>query len=454
MKNRIHLLLILFITIVSCNQKVSINSLDDIYSEIGIENQQFEILGNKESIIECREGTKILIPKHTFKLPNGEFPDSSLVIQVKECYSISSFLLENLSTMSSNQILESGGMINVTASYKGDSLLIDKNKALVISMPTKKKKSKMNLFFGNRKENGSIDWSIDKEGSKINKATSSENIKKEYRYMTILSEWHYWYTPGKADTTINIGTHPLVGTDNNLTEYIKNFQFLDNEYVKLISENDSNKIKVKFRINESGDFYNIKVISSETEVATEKIIKYFDEFPHFDLLESGLNPEYWFDWILTLSASYDIDKEKYNRAFNNKYSKYKTSVIDKMNISELNNYVFTATQLGWINCDRFWDYNGSKIDFVVNTLANDKTDVKIIFEGIQSIMQGIQIDDKIVFRNVPEGLNVKIIGLTYENNQPLLAVEKTKIQSGNYELKAFSSFTLDELEKELKKIKN
>lgn len=454
MKNRTYLLLILFIAIVSCNQNVTINSIEDIYSQIGVKSQQFEIIGNKENLIECKEGSKILIPKNSFILANGEYPDSSLIIHVKECYDISSFLLENLSTTSEERILESGGMINLSAYYKGDTLKIDKNKSLVISMPAKSKKSKMNLFLGNRKRDGSIDWKIDYAGSKINNVANSNNIKKEYRHMTILKRWESSYTPGKADTTIEILRHPLIGTDYNLTEYITNYQFLENEYVKMVSEKDSNFIKVKFRIDEKGDFYDIEVISSETESASREIIKYFEEFPHFDLSATGLNPNYWFDWFLTLSTKYDIDKERYNREFNNKYSKYKSRVIDKMNISDLNNYVFTTTKLGWINCDRFWDNNSPKIDFTVNTQLAEKADVKLLFEDIESIMQGSLIDDKIVFRNVPNGLKVKLVGISYENNQPLLAVGKTTTQDKVYNLQDFSTFTLEELETELQKIKN
>ncbi len=454
MKIGTHLLLFLLTIIVSCKSEATIESLDDVFSGIGVENQQFEILGNKENLITCKEGTKILIPRNTFILANGEYPDSSLVIQVKECYNISSFLLENLSTTSKERILESGGMLKITANYKGDSLLINKQKELVISMPAKKKKNNMNLFLGNRNENGSINWEIDKKGSEINKVVSSNNIKKEYRYKTTLREWQYWFEPGKADTTIDIGTLPLVGTKNNLSEYIDKFQFLDSEYIQKISEHDSSYIKIKFRLDENGDFYNIKVISSESKDAERKIIKYFDAFPHFDLSKSGLNPKYWYDWILSLSSKYDIDEEKFNRDFNNKYSKYKSQVIDKMNISELDDYIYTSSQLGWINCDRFWDYDGSKIDFIVNTPFSEKTDVKLIFEGIQCIMQGNLIDNRIVFKNVPIGLGVKLIGISYEDNQPLLAVRKTKIQDEIYDLQNFSKFTLKDLEEELKKIEN
>lgn len=434
----------------SCNRQDKIRSVADIYSKLEQEPQSFNIYPSKENILKCEQGTKILIPSNAFQIPNGVNPDS-ITLDVKEFYNSGSMITENLSTSSDNRILETGGMLHIDAKYKNERLTLNKGKTITISIPTDSKKPNMMLFKGTRDSIGAIDWKLDKEGSKINNAKAQNKIKREYHYIASLGKWSYINKDGKE---ISLDTHPLIGSQFTLEEYIENEQFLSQSDLKKIYDNKGDEIEIVFNINSSGDFYKLRVINCTDKKIEKALIDYFGNFPLLDIEKTGLDYAGYRDWAIGFRTKYDIDKEKYEREFNNKYSKYRQTAIDKMDLSELNTYIFSVSSLGWINCDRFWDYEKEKIDFLIATENPENADIKLIFTDINSILKGEYYNGQIIFRNVPLSENVKVVGLNVVNEKPVMAVKNTMIDKELFNLNDYNEFTISELENEMKGLKN
>ena len=95
---------------------------------------------------------KILLPIIPFKL--------------KEAYSFSDIIAENLSTHSGDKLLQTGGMFYAEAVYNGQS--VNLKKALNVSFASKESKLEgMQLFTGTRdpQRNGRMDWQPIKDPS-------------------------------------------------------------------------------------------------------------------------------------------------------------------------------------------------------------------------------------------------------------------------------------------------
>ncbi len=67
-------------------------------------------------------------------------------------------ILSNLTTSSNGKLLETDGMIFINYSANGKSLTINKDNPLYIEIPTKQKKTNMQVYEGVRDKNGNMNW--------------------------------------------------------------------------------------------------------------------------------------------------------------------------------------------------------------------------------------------------------------------------------------------------------
>lgn len=109
---------------------------------------------NKEQIIIAKQGTKIKVPAHAFDVPEG----SKVLLKVTEAYRKSDMILQNLSTVSNGQALETGGMIKIEAFANGQPVQLKEGMALDIAVPAEEVEDSMQLFASEVAEDGSINW--------------------------------------------------------------------------------------------------------------------------------------------------------------------------------------------------------------------------------------------------------------------------------------------------------
>ncbi len=130
----------------------------------------------------------------------------------------------------------------------------------------------------------------------------------------------------------------------------------------------------------------------------------------------------------------------------------KDKIVSNIDNAELNYYVLAASSFGWINCDRFWETDDEKIDYLVEVKNMNDVNLNLVFSDINSIMPATKVGNNYVFKNVPIGREVKLIGIGYNGESTTLAVNKTKITNKGFQLSGFKNFKLTELEKELNSI--
>ncbi|GGG29821.1 hypothetical protein GCM10011344_33410 [Dokdonia pacifica] len=115
------------------------------------------------------------------------------------------------------------------------------------------------------------------------------------------------------------------------------------------------------------------------------------------------------------------------------------------------NYLFTASRLGWINCDRFVRSN-TTTKYKVKIKDSDGTDVKIVFKRIRSILPSQFTTDGFDFGYVPKGEEVTLVAIKIVDNQYQLAIKDIntdRIEDLDLEFKAY---TVKALQEKLKKL--
>ncbi len=131
----------------------STTSIDDLYALLSSGYQTFNIDPTIDNTIRGEQGTILLIPANSFKVSRS---CRNINIELKEVYNKSDMILENLSTSSNGKLIESGGTIDVRATYKNRAVKL--RQPVGIMMPSREYKSGMELFYGDHDPHQDVNW--------------------------------------------------------------------------------------------------------------------------------------------------------------------------------------------------------------------------------------------------------------------------------------------------------
>ena len=156
-----------------------INTLEDLISLLtpGSPKQGFIINLDEETTINGKEGSTIIIPQDAFIFEDGTSPDGPIKVEIIESFNFNSFAKNGLSCNSGDQILESGGMMKITATSGGKDLNIRDGKDLAVSYPTTTIKKDMQLFYAEPQATGASNWIVAEseiETDFVDKVTTTE----------------------------------------------------------------------------------------------------------------------------------------------------------------------------------------------------------------------------------------------------------------------------------------
>ena len=130
----------------------------------------------------------------------------------------------------------------------------------------------------------------------------------------------------------------------------------------------------------------------------------------------------------------------------------KSSSSPSINKNDITHYLFNASKLGWINCDRFMNSKKTKIKFKVKVGKGTDIDVKIIFKNFKAVLPGKVEYENYIFDNVPIDEPVLIYAIKHENEQYYMALHDTTISNKNSPL-IFEKVSLPKLKEKIKALK-
>ena len=152
-----------------------------------------------------------------FNIAGGSFAGSDPIdIEIKEVYSPIEILYAGLTTESGGRLLESGGMIYINASRNHE--LVELLKPIDVSIPADYVNEEMQLFKGEEKVDGSIDW-VDPVMLDTNANRSSIDTGKGL-FATYCASCHSMYTDLTGPALA--GVEGRVNDRNILKAFIKN----------------------------------------------------------------------------------------------------------------------------------------------------------------------------------------------------------------------------------------
>jgi len=437
------------------NKLELIDSLSDVYKYFDKQPQLFYIQAKRDTTIICIEGTTIKIKANSFKSESTGKEISGIVqIAVKEYYKLSDMLLNNLSTTSGDRIIETGGMIHIAAMAENENCIIKPGREIEIGFPYSEKKDDMVLFNGERTNDG-IDWKLSKATDIVATARMEIAIMTEPEAYFIVEEMP-----------------DFPGGSAELKKYIEQ----NTRYpFSALKDKIEGTVSVSCVIDRTGFVTDIS-ISKGINSALDKAAYYLvSNMPKWKPgRQGGKSVSVAYTISVPFSATWEkLTQEEKNQAkifekeienekvvYKKTYRNYKEKFEDKVNdenlnsirVSDINRYLLSASQFGWINCDRFSNDNRDKTDFFVQPNEPNSTNIQLVFHSLKAIIPGQRQSNGFKFIKVPIGEKVTIIAFKTVNDKIFLAVHETEITDKEVTDLNFRPVTMELLREEMEKL--
>lgn len=130
----------------------------EIYNDSQIISEFFEINSISDTTLKTKNGTTIKLYANSLLNADGTSFTGTFKLEVKEAYKPIDFVLGNLTTISNNQKLSSGGMIYIDAHANEKTLSLKKGSEIGFSVPTEFLDEEMMIYTGSRDTNQVINW--------------------------------------------------------------------------------------------------------------------------------------------------------------------------------------------------------------------------------------------------------------------------------------------------------
>jgi hypothetical protein len=404
------------------------------------------ISNDKAQTVECKRGTKLFFPAGSFAYPSGKKAEGEIKLVIEECYDVDEMLAAKLSTTSGDRRLETAGMIRIRAYSGNTELRLADNSRYNIYFPLEgPRREDFQLFYGYRNDDGIMDWRLEENAQPINESAAvSEPIVNDCFVQISASQFRC----GTRIQEMDYFNWPLMNGQNLNQWFVSNF----NPDPSMLDDFCARRMysQITFHLNEDGTFKDYYVSHSSLEQYDRLLAGTLQSMPPLDM--NKFMPRYTEDHACILS--FGRQQETSSKQFVDRFKKrYDYADRDKkmMNVAteDLNYYVFSSTELGWINCDRFLPNEGPMVDVVVETPSCENASVSMVFDKDRSIVSGIKQGNQFVFSRVPANRSVRIITLDNPNGNPRMEETKLNTSSRKCVVRNMEPITLADLDRAL-----
>lgn len=434
------------------NPAVSKATMAQMLKELEPQAQTFSISSTDSSFLQGRMGTSLVLPDSLFETPSGKIPAGPIQLTLLECYNLSAILAKELSTTSGDQLLETAGMIHISATCNGEKLVIRSGKNYTVKFP-RKEKNDYTLFVGERTAGGIMDWRLNKKdgtpvelaSSKNSLATSTAFRAKNGRFIEIT---HSYMLGAVGKITKEDHFTWNLKTGESLNEY-----YLANANPPLEMVNDffekNLSCEITFKVNRDGEIIQTYISQSSYTPWDSQLNDFVKQLPALNISE--LMPTYTDAHAckLKFGKGFLAPTQTFLTQFREANNWKNGEDLGEVSRHDLFYYAFNTSTLGWINCDRFQSYEPDQLVTVsVVTPFPDSCNFSLVFDDLSMVIKAQRTVNGICFMGVPKGERVTLVGLQCNNGKAGLDMQSFTIgnRGSTVETKLFKPFSAKELD--------
>jgi hypothetical protein len=458
--------------IAKANFNKEAGEIAELFKKIKKPSQVFSINPKRDTVLVCKEGTRLSIPAFGFTYENGMPVRDSIKFEVTEFLSKKDFLLASLSTSSDGAMLETGGMLEIKTFSRGKEVKLRKNTSVLVEVPTQKMMPDMELFYGNHDSHGRVNWK--QENSKEEKFLKDRKKAKPMKqFANVMRVTSYIDTTGK-----------VFNEDKEAHEWADSARKTE----KMDSVEFSYIVNRKGEIKDGPIYYNNKLAKfgklkfgyndyvGLRGYYRPKYTRKLNFNTYYTIEVSGISYRYYLDeeqlkkikrQIKETKGSVTVrvkqvycktdtlliyNYEKYRKFMRENAMNYLKSDTVAIKTLQTSYYAFEATQLSWINIDRFYKSKTQMVPFAVKTEEGRYADVKVVFKSINSVLSGLNVLGRSDFETMPQGEQVTVVAIMIKEGITFLAIKNISIQSGIVDGLDFQAVSPQELKTKIGQI--
>ncbi len=447
-----------------------LESMAELWEKLDHQDRQiYTIDPAQPTRLTGERGTTLWIDAGAFISADGHSPGGPVEIVLEEAYDFESMLKSGLHTTAGGRLLQTGGMIYIGATAGGQPLQLRGGQSLLVAMPTDFQEENMELFYGATDSSGNLDWEAARQ-------PFAADLEAALQLPPRPVMRHYAFAePGfRADRSgePEVPAKPRAPYEPHEPRR-ESIRYNPGFFRKLLLG------KEKVRQQEEA-IYQQKLAEYEAkkekyvrdlETYKEEMLAYEDRLEVYrvkyeawleDMKEQKSNfrqsesyqKKYrqYQQMVEALQVRYEKEMADWEALRQQRLEEFEAKYDEAGNIGReaLTNYFYQVNQLGWVNCDRFWDVpEEEKLALAIKTPCTMEDRIFILFREDNSILQvNRRQDGQFTTNPIPGFAPVDIIAIRVENGRPLLARHETTAASYDGRLE-FKPCRLSDIRKEL-----
>ncbi len=416
-------------------------SLDGLFEQWQTEQQQhYSIDGSTNTKLIGEQGTAVWFEAGALVFEDGTPATGKIEVTLQEAYNYSDMLMANLSTHSDDVLLETGGMIYLSATANGKTLKVKAGEELVIALPRGDFKDDMEVFTAAMDANNQVlNWqptndAFGKDLSSVLNIGPRPSIPVRDRSTYAIDE----STKPEKVHEPKMPSEPRAPKAAQQRFYPDFWQRLLWSDEKIAAEEKSRYEKAYKDYEKRRDYYPTRVEKYEQKQAQHA--QYLKQLKQWELEQERERIAFYEEKHAKFAAQHRLYAEAYKKW---KAAREKR-LAELESFEEFGNqgldvtaaYFASVTNFGWINCDRFQRIpNSQKMQLAV--ADKDATDerVYVLLKNSNALVRTAHKDMLYLSMVIPKGVPATIVGLKFDGRQPMLAeLEVNSTPNVHYEL--------------------
>lgn len=405
------------------NRRVEVFIFKNQFNFNGTENQIFnkqarffKIDNSRDTTILGLEGTYIELPANSIN-PAKVSDNKIFEVSLTEYYTLSDIVLNRLTTRTTNEILETKGMINLTIVQDGMECTISRIKPIKVGFPnTDQSEDKMRLFYGKPDEDCEIIWE------------EAQN-PEDYSIPVFVLVEEMPEFPGKDIARISFLSRNIIYPQQATEKGIEG------------------TVYISFIVDSAGNIFNAKILRGIGGGCDEEALRVLNLMPRWiPGRQNGKNVAVLFTMpiIFSLDGNGQAGVNQSGIA-KGEYLSMNDSAFQKANIQNINRYIFDVLSLGWINCDQIVYKNRPQINLSVKLKTSGHISAYIIFTKTKSVLSGVNKNGYCMFNQVPKGEEIILIAIRKVQGKCYFGQKNIKVSSSIESLDNFEEISFDNL---------
>jgi hypothetical protein len=430
------------------NQENSLNFIAKKFPELAVKTDTFTFMPNQAKTLSTKNSRHILIKENSFIYQDGTPVTEPILIEIREFDTLADIIAEGLQTQSTEGVLETAGMFQVSAKTNSNKK-IKINPKFPLELQTLISKQQSNnkafdLYNGKKTENG-IRWNSPSRANQLGPIpfdliySNDEHKRYDYRKYffkntDLVKYQNTWIaTPGFFERVEDYSSFHSQNEDSTIQLFLTMADFpirkVDSLVVDLLRK-DSIDLMKKTPLNE----WDIKAITDKIQFYTNK---------YLNTLNRGIvihsSQKLSVDTLLLLEIQeneypyYNLGNKKSEEEFKIMLANqdlYNTTYIARCNarFTGENPALYLIYDLGWHNIDRLLEenYEMQSIEVKVEN-AKSQTSFFLLLKNKKVVINTMSKTNSSLFNTRLPKESAYLLALSIENRELLFGYKEIKI---------------------------